>query len=374
MSNKSNTALPTPLIRCPLVPDQILKDHNCFFEIDTRFRKAARLLQVLWLKDRNIEPGIHVRGEGDDAIIMPLHSNLSTAAAAKGLNFLSPDIHAFVRHELIMREEGAAIDAERLYGNALSSMPMTFNIFAPLAMDLDLATRVFRSLFPDFVSKVEGFAFEHSPGRRLPRFLDDGTAWDLAVRVVTPDGEAATIYIETKLSEDMAGPAARLRPRYDEVSRESALFIDPESAMLRSLALEQLWREHMLAQLCVDQRLTSRALFVAIGPKLNRRVMAAFRCYQSELIPDHDLDDNRVPFAPLTLEAMFTAIELAGAKDLANNLHARYADFERVYRLCLEDLAPVPPSPPVRKSLRSGAGKTVSGPNKAGTAASLRRA
>lgn len=362
MPNKSATALPAPLIRCPLVPDQILKDHNCFFEFENRFRKAARLLQVLWLKDRNIEPGIHVRGEGDDAVIMPLHSNLSAAAAAKGLNFLSSSIHAFVRRELVMREEGAAIDEERLFGNALSSMPMTFNIFAPLAADLNLATRVFKTLFPDFVGKVEGFLFEHSPGRRTPHFLDDGTAWDLAVRVLTPDGEPATICVETKFSEDMAGPAARLRQRYDDVSRSTGLFVDPDGAMLRSLALEQLWREHMLAQLCVDRGLTSRALFVAIGPRLNRRVMAAFRCYGSELIPARDLDDNRVPFVPMTLEELFMSIEKSGEQDLARDLQARYTDFERIFHLCLEDIAPLPVPPPPRKSLSNSKRKTVSGP------------
>jgi hypothetical protein len=337
MSIKSTSALPAPLPRCPLVPDQISKDHNCYFEIDTRFRKAARLLQVLWLKDRNVEPGIHVRGEGDDAIVMPLHSNLSSGSAARGLNFLSPDVHTFVRRELIMREEGAAIDEQRLYGNALSSMPMTFNMFGPLAMDLDLASRVFKALLPGFISKVEGFQFEHSPGRRLSRFLDDGTAFDLAVHVTTPEGESATVFIETKYSEDMAGPAARLRDRYDEVSRGCGLFVDPDSPMLRSLALEQLWREHMLAQLCVDQQLASRAIFVAVGPRLNRRVMAAFRCFQNELIPNNEADDNRVAFCPMTLEEVFSAIEVNGAPELARDLYARYADFDRIFHLCMND-------------------------------------
>ena len=56
--------------------------------------------------------------------------------------------------ELILREEGAYYDEERLFGNALSSMPLSFNVFAPLAMDLELASAVFRRLLPDFVSNV----------------------------------------------------------------------------------------------------------------------------------------------------------------------------------------------------------------------------
>jgi hypothetical protein len=206
----TSTSAFVSLPRVPLVPDEIVRQNNVFFEIDTRFRRAARLLQCLWLKDREIETGIHVRGEGDDAIVMPLHSNLSRDAARAGKNFLSPQIHALVRHELLMREEGAAIDEERLFGNALSSMPLCFNLFGPMALNLKLASDVFRKLLPDFVDHVEGFIFEHSPGRREARFLHDGTAWDIAMRIITPDGEPGTVFIEVKYSEDMHGPAARL--------------------------------------------------------------------------------------------------------------------------------------------------------------------
>lgn len=331
----TSTSAFVSLPRVPLVPDEIVRQNNVFFEIDTRFRRAARLLQCLWLKDRDIETGVHVRGEGDDAVLMPLHSNLSRDAARAGKNFLSPEIHALVRHELLMREEGAAIDEERLFGNALSSMPLCFNLFGPMKLDLKLASDVFRKLLPDFVDQVEDFIFEHSPGRRETLFLQDGTAFDLAMRVVTPDGEPATVFIEVKYSESMEGPAARLRDRYDEVSCKSGLFVDADSPLLRSLALEQLWREHMLAQLTVDQGITPRAMFIAIGPRLNRRVQAAFKVYESELIDEEDHDDNRVPFKALTLEAIFEAMHEAGAKDIARDLWHRYADFDRVYQLAL---------------------------------------
>ena len=99
-----------------------------------------------------------------------------------------------------MREEGACYDEERLFGNALSSMPLVFNMFAPLAMDLKLASAVFRQLLPEFVHHVSAIRFETSPGRRDERFINDGTAFDLAVEVITPDGEPATIFIEVKYS------------------------------------------------------------------------------------------------------------------------------------------------------------------------------
>jgi hypothetical protein len=81
-------------------------------------------------------------------------------------------------------------------------------------------------LLPGFVHQVTGFIFEHSPGRRQDRFLNDGTAFDLAISVITPEGEDGTIFVEVKYSEDMTGPAARLRDRYDEASRAVGLFVE----------------------------------------------------------------------------------------------------------------------------------------------------
>jgi hypothetical protein len=323
--------------RVPLIPEHIVQRHNVHFEIDTRFRRAARLLQYLWLTDHEIPTGIHVQGAGEDAAIMDIGSRLSAEAAEAGKNFLSPAIHGLVRHELIMREEGAMIDEDRLFRNALSSMPLVFNLFGPMVIDLRLATAVFRTLLPDFVHRVESIRFEHSPGRHQDRFLADGTAFDLAMAVLTPDGEEATVFVEVKYSEDMTGPAARLRPRYDEASRQVGLFKDPDSQLLRSLALEQLWREHMTAQLAVNHGITPRALFITVAPRLNRRVNVACRVYRSELIDIDETQSDRVGFHPLDLEDVIKELAKTGASEIASKLWARYCDFERVYRVALDE-------------------------------------
>lgn len=331
------------LPRVPLIPDQILKDHNCFFPLDSRFRKAARLLQVLWLKDRNIEPGVHVRGEGDDAVVMPLHSNLSRDAADRGQNFLNQDIHAFVRRSLVLAEEGACIDKERLFSNSVSSVPATYNIFASLALDLELATSVFRTLFPTFVDKVEDITFETAPlGRRQARGLNDGTAFDVAVQAIDSDGQPVSIFFEIKFTEEFPSNGARLRPEYEEVSRSCGLFVDPDSPILRTNAIEQYWREIMLSQLVVDEGLTEKAIFVAVAPRLNRSMQAAFRVFEHQLLDVEHRDDDRVSFVALTLEKLIDTIRTAGADDLARDLWARYCDFERVYQVALGEFAAEP--------------------------------
>jgi hypothetical protein len=324
------------LPRSPLVPDEILRRNNVYFERETRFKSSARLLQYLWLKDNGIPTGIHISRMSDSAVAMELGSCLSPEAARAGKNFLSPAIYALVRREVIMQEEGAAIDEDRLFGNALSSMPLVFNLFGPMVLDPSLATSVFRRLIPTFVHSVEHILFEHSPGRREERFLNDGTAFDLALRVVTPEGEQGTVYAEIKYTEDVfLGPGARPRSRYSEASRQVHLFKDPDSPGLRSLACDQFHREHMLAQLAVDHAVVSRAMFIVIGPRLNRRVNAAIRLYQNELIDVDDRDTNRVDFQAITLESVIEAMSEAGATDVARALWHRYADFQRILDISL---------------------------------------
>jgi len=321
------------LPRIPLVPDEVLKQHNVFCAFDTRFRGAARLLQCLWLKDQGIPST--VSETTNDSSVPRLASTLRADAAKAGRNFLNLKIHQVVLRELLVREEGASIDEERLFTNSLSSQPMTFNFFGNMAEDLAFATAVFKHLFPAFVHTVDHIIFETSPGRREERFLLDGTAFDVAIYVTTPEGESATIFVETKYSEEMMGPAARLRERYDEASRQVKLYRDPDSPALRSLALEQLWRLQTLAQLTVDQGVTARAVFLAVGPKLNRRVMTAFRAFQNELIDTGHREANRVTFEPMSLETFVDAIRAVGAGALAEALWSRYLNFERVYDLSL---------------------------------------
>ncbi|KAA0070408.1 hypothetical protein [Tardiphaga sp. P9-11] len=330
-----------PLPRVPLVPQSILKDHGVACIIDSRFRAAARLLQHLWLRDNGIPTGHHIRKDGDGDVVIPLESLLSPEAARAGRNFISPAVHTFVRRELIMREEGACYDEERLFGNALSSMPMCFNIFAPLAMDLELATVTFRLLLPNFVKQVHSLRFETAPSRERDRtdtrFLMDGSAWDLAIEITDLEGDRATVFAECKFSETMDGPPARPRERYVTAAREVELYNDPDSPVLSSVACEQFFREHALSQLAVNAGLTPRAMFVVIAPRLNRRVQAAIRIYANELIPEEELDYDRVRFQAITLETVIDAIRQAGAVDLAKMLWGRYCDFERIFHLSMTE-------------------------------------
>lgn len=324
-----------PLSRLPLLPPRLLKQHHCFVATDSRFRAAARLLQSLFREDAGWVIGAHLSIAGAKRRRIRLGSRLSATATQAGQNFIDTDVHRFVRRELVLREEGALIDEDRLFANMLSSMPLTFNLLAPLALNLPLATAVWRQLLPDFVHTVTSIGFEHSPGRGRAEFLADGTAFDAALQVITPDGEPGMVFIEVKYSEGMSGPAATPRPRYDEASRAVQLYRDPDSPALRSVALEQLWREHMLAQLAVQHGVVSRAHFVVIGPQLNRQVTAACSAYAAQLATPPIGSTDPVGFSALTLEATVAALATAGANVHADALQRRYLAFDRILALAL---------------------------------------
>lgn len=326
------------ITRTPFVNDAVAKHYDSHCLIDSRFRRAARLLQILWMRDQSI-PNAAVEERGAH-----LGSYLRADAAEAGQNFISPEVHLLALRELLLREEDAAIDEDRLITNALSSMPLVFNAFGPLALDTKLATAVFRQLLPEFVHSVERIAFEHSPGRRDERFLADRSAFDVAIHITTTEGEAGVVYAEVKYSEELAGPVARWRERYDQALKEVRLYKDPESTLLRSAPLEQLMREHMLAQLSVDHGITPRAIFIGIAPRLNRRATAAFRVYANELLPVPDDDPTRVRFQHFTLEALIDAIDVAGDQQTADQLWKRYCDFQRVYDAALAVIAPRAPN------------------------------
>lgn len=337
------------LTHTPLIPERILRQYGAYSWYDERFRAAARLLQCLWLRDHDIPTASSpVNASDSPAAKAGFGSILTVEAANAGLNFLSKDIHRYALHSWLMSEPGACYEEIRFFGNSLSSMPMAFNLLAPLAWDLDLASRVFRRLLPGIFQRAERIQFETSPGRRDTRFnrrgegpyLGDRSAFDCAIHGVDASGKPCIVYTEIKYSETLDHTnIAKMRDRYNEASRQVRLYDNPDSLILRSPPIEQFWREHMLAQLAVDNGVTARAVFLAIGPELNRRVQGAFQVYQGELIEPDRQDPGRVPFIPMTLETVIRAIADAGANDHARALWGRYCDFDRVYRLSMQELA-----------------------------------
>lgn len=310
-----------PLPQVPLLPEALRRKHKVFVEADARFRANARFLQALWREDRGIPIGVHEDQRGRRCA---LGSRISAAAGRAGTNFIDPAILPVVNRELTYREVGAVYELDRLSTNLLSSQPLVFNACATLKLDLVLATRVLAELLPGYLREVTEVLFEHSPGRGDPRFTQDGTAFDLALRGRSDTGEGVTVYWEWKYSESCQEPVPRFSGRFDAIAPGAGLFVDPANPRLRSNPVQQFFRQHCLAATTLDQGLTDRAVLVLVAPRLNHTVWAAASAYASQLL---DPVGGRVPFVPVTLERFFGALAAAGAVTQAQALHRRYTDF-----------------------------------------------
>jgi hypothetical protein len=308
--------------RLPLVPESTLRKHHVYEPSDSRFRSAARLRQALLRETQGLPIGDYRTAKGTRR---KLGSYINCQAAAKAANFISPEVARLVRREIAYREEGALIDEGRLWRNMLSSAPAAFNVIGPLKLDMRLANSVLRALCSDFVQRTTAILFEHSPARRHPAFTHDRTAFDAIAKCTTREGHHGFVGIELKYSETMTEPPARLRQRYDDLSRSSGLYKDPDDAALRENPLQQFWRQHMLAAAMVQNGLYSAGRFIVIAPAFNTQVADAVRQYRGHLS-----NEGPVSFDAVPLESVVAAIRRAGAVEVAELLHDRYCNFDPV--------------------------------------------
>ncbi|SDP11682.1 hypothetical protein SAMN05660199_03192 [Klenkia soli] len=241
---------------------------------DKPWQSELRLRQSRWRQRLGLPAGEH-RGKALGSSL-PAHDRVS--------NFLTPAVAMAV--EEARGQRGALISAPRIYTNMLSSQPLTFNLFAELAADLDTATSVARRLWPDLVETVTEVRFEWSPGRGDLRFLGNRSAFDVAFAAVDSKGRPTCVGIEVKYHEDLTqDPGSTRSARYDVVARESGVFKDPDEPELRALPLRQLWLDHLLALSLIgdgDGRCAATR-FVLLAPVGDLAVAAADVRYRKAL-------------------------------------------------------------------------------------------
>lgn len=316
----------------PLIPKVILIDHDVNNETDTRFRSAARLLQSLWRQDQKLSLGSYKRAQGS---LHNIGSMITHPAGRAGANFLTPQIATIVRRELIYREIGACIDEDRLYRNLLSSMPLAFNLFGQLKLNLGFATKVFRLVLPSFEGEVTNILFEHSPGRGNPELTADYTAFDVLVEYTNEDQESGFIAIEQKFTETLQESLQPTRPHFDDLADKSGLFKNSKDVALRSNPCQQLWREHLLATSMLNNKCYHEGTFMVIAPRLNWQAQNGITTYKKHLVKNAQASPA---FINIYLERFIEAIGTAGQPKFAMHLYQRYCDFGRIDRIIDEFL------------------------------------
>lgn len=157
-------------------------------------------------------------------------------------NFLTPSIYQYAMERLQRKDIGGTIEEFRLFHNMLSSQPMAFNLFAPLAQNLDLATMAFRSIYPD-IRRVTEIIIEYAP---LPvnEYLGDKTAFDVFVAYRNESNQRGFIGIEMKYTETFS-PTEYVTTRYQELTNSSSSPFSKGTDLLKKY--NQLWRNTLLA-------------------------------------------------------------------------------------------------------------------------------
>ena len=328
---------PTEIL-VPLLPPTLLEQHRCHVPTDTRYRAAARLAQSLW-RERQGYPCGCARDPATGQS-RRLGSRLTAPVARSGANLISAGLLPLVRHELAYREVGALIETDRLWSNLPSSQALAFGPFGPLKLEPALATAVLGRLFPDLVGIVTDITFEHSPARGAPAFTGDRTAFDVLVRCTTPTGKRAFLAVEIKYTESPGSTRAPANQRPDALSRAAGVFADPDSRALRGGALQQLWRQQLLATAMLERGLYDEGRVVVVAPAPNRELWGAVRSYTAQLATP---EPAKARFEALTLERIVTCIAEAGAEPAANCLAERYLDFRPAREALAASIRTAPP-------------------------------
>lgn len=281
-----------------------LERHDCWFPSTDRvarrpdvtaFKQTARLQQSKWREAQGYPKG-QSQGGGR------LSDNGSRLAPVEPLggdfrNFLSsPAIRAAVTHrsssEAKAAERGQQFNETRLRQDLLSSMPMCFNLFGELHGDPERLTRFGKELGLDRPGLE--VKFEHSPGRRVLEFTNDGTAFDVALFFGEPDGPRTVVGIETKyhehaLKESVPDSFSRT-PRYAEISERAVAdgILKPGWQGLLNTELQQIWRDHLLvlSMLQHPSGLWDEGLYVLVHPQGNPSFAEAGARYRDEFLAD----------------------------------------------------------------------------------------
>ncbi len=169
---------------------------------------------------------------------------LTRESGAKGLNFLTPDIFEVIKHRL--EDTRGTIDKYRLLHNMLSSQPMCFNLFGPLVVNHDLATKVLKLILPNEVKKVIDVKIEFAPEPAC-EYLDDRTAFDAFVEFIRADGKYGFVGIETKLTEPFSQKNYDTSAYRHWTELNDSPWPKESWSRLADISHNQLWRDHLLA-------------------------------------------------------------------------------------------------------------------------------
>lgn len=217
-------------------------------------------------------------------------SHLTEKDGDAGRNFLTDEIFLVVQNRL---SENRGIvnagDRRRLLMNLLSSQPMCFNLLAPLANDLALATHLMQALpgMPTNI-KVTNVEIEFAPQPK-PLYLNDATAFDAMVEYERANGSRGFVAIETKLTEPFSQKSYEFEKSYSRWrNAEGWWWRGGAKHHFPDKRFNQLWRNHLLAFAMLHQidSAYDEAFCAVLYPAEDTSCADAIQVYRQRLRPE----------------------------------------------------------------------------------------
>jgi hypothetical protein len=298
-------------------PDkEIRKEYETDYYDKTSFASNARLLQSIW----RVENGFEFEKYGNFLKL--------DFAKATGANFLTKKIFEIVKYEVKNKNiDGKVIQEPRIWNNLLSSQPLAFNLFGELKTNTELATIIFKELYPKRnLERVTAIEFEYSPGRKNPKYTGDSSAFDVFIEYVTKKDEKGFFGIEVKYAEDLNDEPSTHKKNYEIISSVSGIFKMSNINELKEKPIQQIWRDHLLTlSLFVTNNDYEIGDFIYLYPTENLNCKSGIEKYKStfkESIENY--------FRPLTIEKLVETIKIYCSDKWIIDFENRYLDFEKI--------------------------------------------
>jgi hypothetical protein len=299
-------------------PDQNLRiKYHTDYSGDNVFASKARLLQSIW----RTEKGYNDFGKYGNYLKIDF-------AKKSGANFLTKGIKNIVEFELANKsKKGKLIQEPRIWNNLLSSQPMAFNLFGELKLNKEVATVVFKNLYPaKKIQKITKIEFEYSPGRKSDKYTSDSSAFDVFVVYETEKKKKGFLGIEVKYSEHLNDKPSTHKKKYEEISEESELFEISKFEKLKQKPIQQIWRDHLLAlSMFKINNDYDFGDFVFLYPKDNTNCQKGVEQYQM-IFEEHQ--ENY--FIPLTIEKFVDELKKICGEDWVLEFEDRYLNFGKI--------------------------------------------
>lgn len=298
-------------------PDKELrKQFKTDYNDKTDFASNARLLQSIWRTENGFE--------------FEKYGNFLQLDFAKetGANFLTKGIFEIVKLEVENKHiDRKVIQEPRIWNNLLSSQPLAFNLFGELKINKELATIIFKKLYPERnIKKVTAIEFEYSPGRKNQKYTGDSSAFDVFIEYVTEQDKKGFFGIEVKYAEDLNDKPSTHKSTYETISSKSGIFEMSNMNRLKEKPLQQIWRDHLLTlSLFVTNNDYEIGDFIYLYPSENLNCKEGIENYKSTFKKSHE---NY--FKPLTIEKLVETIKIYCSAKWIIDFEDRYLKFNKI--------------------------------------------